>query len=62
MSETRAPIAASVLVVDDVADNRDLLIRRLNRLDIKQIDQATNGVEALPPSRPTTTILCCSTS
>ena len=41
------PSSAKVLVVDDVADNRDLLIRRLNRLDIKQIDQAENGVEAL---------------
>ena len=41
------PSSARILVVDDVADNRDLLIRRLNRLDIKQIDQATNGVEAL---------------
>ncbi len=41
------PSSAKVLVVDDVADNRDLLIRRLNRLDIKQIDQAENGIEAL---------------
>ena len=41
------PSSAKILVVDDVAENRDLLIRRLKRLDIKQIDQATNGVEAL---------------
>ena len=41
------PSAAKLLVVDDVPDNRDLLVRRLNRLDIKQIDQASNGVEAL---------------
>lgn len=41
------PSQARVLVVDDIAENRDLLVRRLNRLDIKQIDQATNGVEAL---------------
>ncbi len=41
------PSSAKVLVVDDVPDNRDLLVRRLNRLDIKQIDQASNGVEAL---------------
>jgi len=38
---------ARILVVDDVADNRDLLIRRLKRLDLTQIDQASNGVEAL---------------
>jgi sigma-B regulation protein RsbU (phosphoserine phosphatase) len=47
MSETRAPIAASVLVVDDVAENRDLLVRRLTRLGISDIEQATNGIEAL---------------
>jgi sigma-B regulation protein RsbU (phosphoserine phosphatase) len=41
------PSRARVLVVDDVSENRDLLVRRLNRLDIKQIDQAANGVEAL---------------
>ena len=41
------PSQARVLVVDDIAENRDLLVRRLNRLDIKQIDQAANGVEAL---------------
>ncbi len=42
-----APSRARVLVVDDVPENRDLLVRRLNRLDINQIDQASNGVEAL---------------
>ena len=47
MSETRAPNAASVLVVDDVAENRDLLVRRLTRLGITDIAQATNGIEAL---------------
>lgn len=47
MSETRAPTTASVLVVDDVAENRDLLVRRLNRLGITNVEQATNGVEAL---------------
>ncbi len=47
MSETRAPIAASVLVVDDVAENRDLLVRRLGRLGIADVEQATNGLEAL---------------
>ena len=57
-----SPSSAKVLVVDDVAENRDLLIRRLKRLGIKQIDQAANGVEALQPSTPTTTISCCSTS
>jgi phosphoserine phosphatase RsbU/P len=39
--------AAKILVVDDVAVNRDLLLRRLTRLGFAQIDQAANGVEAL---------------
>lgn len=39
--------AASVLVVDDVAENRDLLVRRLKRLGIANVEQANNGVEAL---------------
>ena len=57
------PSSARILVVDDVADNRDLLIRRLNRLDIKQIDQAANGVEALAGHRgQQTTTSSCSTS
>jgi sigma-B regulation protein RsbU (phosphoserine phosphatase) len=47
MSDTRVPIAASVLVVDDVAENRDLLVRRLTRLGIADIAQAANGLEAL---------------
>jgi sigma-B regulation protein RsbU (phosphoserine phosphatase) len=38
---------ARILVVDDVAENRDLLVRRLKRLGITAIDQATNGHEAL---------------
>src|SRR5450432_2622377 len=38
---------ARILVVDDVADNRDLLVRRLNRLDIRLIDQAADGIQAL---------------
>jgi sigma-B regulation protein RsbU (phosphoserine phosphatase) len=42
---------ARILVVDDVAENRDLLIRRLKRLDLTQIDQAVNGVEALAAIR-----------
>jgi sigma-B regulation protein RsbU (phosphoserine phosphatase) len=45
---------ASILVVDDVAENRDLLLRRLKRLGFNQIDQAANGIEALEAigSRP----------
>jgi sigma-B regulation protein RsbU (phosphoserine phosphatase) len=39
--------AAKILVVDDVAENRDLLVRRLKRLGFSAIDQATNGIEAL---------------
>ena len=42
---------ARILVVDDVAENRDLLIRRLNRLGMRQIDQAADGVEALAAIR-----------
>jgi sigma-B regulation protein RsbU (phosphoserine phosphatase) len=38
---------AKILVVDDVAENRDLLARRLQRLGFKAIDQAENGVQAL---------------
>jgi sigma-B regulation protein RsbU (phosphoserine phosphatase) len=38
---------AAVLVVDDVPENRDLLVRRLNRLGITEIEQAANGIEAL---------------
>jgi sigma-B regulation protein RsbU (phosphoserine phosphatase) len=39
--------SAAVLVVDDVAENRDLLVRRLKRLGIADVEQATNGIEAL---------------
>jgi len=39
--------SASVLVVDDVAENRDLLVRRLKRLGIADVEQAVNGVESL---------------
>jgi sigma-B regulation protein RsbU (phosphoserine phosphatase) len=38
---------ARILVVDDVAENRDLLLRRLKRLGLTDIDQAMNGLEAL---------------
>ncbi|GLK84745.1 PP2C family protein-serine/threonine phosphatase [Ancylobacter defluvii] len=38
---------AAILVVDDVAENRDLLARRLRRLGLNRIDEATNGNEAL---------------
>jgi len=38
---------AAVLVVDDVPENRDLLVRRLQRLGINDVEQAANGVEAL---------------
>ena len=41
------PASARVLVVDDVADNRDILVRRLGRLGIGSVEQATNGLEAL---------------
>lgn len=38
---------AAILVVDDVAENRDLLMRRLKRMGYSLIDEATNGHEAL---------------
>jgi sigma-B regulation protein RsbU (phosphoserine phosphatase) len=41
------PQTASVLVVDDIDENRDILERRLARLGIGSIEQATNGREAL---------------
>jgi phosphoserine phosphatase RsbU/P len=43
--------AASVLVVDDVAENRDLLVRRLKRLGIADVEQAVNGIDARSESR-----------
>jgi sigma-B regulation protein RsbU (phosphoserine phosphatase) len=41
------PQTAAVLVVDDVAENRDLLVRRLKRLGIGDVEEAENGVAAL---------------
>src|SRR5215470_12476820 len=41
------PQSASILVVDDIAENRDLLVRRLKRLGIADIEEAVNGVAAL---------------
>ena len=38
---------ASALVVDDVEENRDLLVRRLKRLGIMDIEQAADGRQAL---------------
>jgi phosphoserine phosphatase RsbU/P len=38
---------AHILVVDDIADNRDLLVRRLKRLGIEKIAEARDGSEAL---------------
>lgn len=40
-------VNANILVVDDIAENRDLLARRLMRMGFRQIDQAANGIEAL---------------
>ncbi len=47
MSTPVSERTARILVVDDVAENRDLLLRRLQRLGFKDIDQAANGNEAL---------------
>ncbi len=45
------PPNTRVLVVDDVAENRDLLVRRLTRLGCEKVTQAENGVEALAAIR-----------
>lgn len=39
--------AARLLVIDDNADNRDVLARRLKRLDLTQVAQAADGIEGL---------------
>jgi len=44
VSETHAP---RLLVVDDNADNRDVLTRRLRRLGYERVDTAEDGEEAL---------------
>jgi sigma-B regulation protein RsbU (phosphoserine phosphatase) len=36
-----------VLVVDDIAENRDILVRRLQRFGLIGIEQAANGLQAL---------------
>ncbi len=41
------PQTACVLIVDDIDENRDILERRLKRMGIASIEQATNGREAL---------------
>jgi sigma-B regulation protein RsbU (phosphoserine phosphatase) len=41
------PAHARVLVVDDIDENRDILVRRLRRLGVVHIEQAVNGREAL---------------
>jgi phosphoserine phosphatase RsbU/P len=45
--------SARVLVVDDVADNRDILTRRLARLGVNDILEAENGAIALDIIRAT---------
>jgi len=40
-----------LLVVDDVADNRDLLVRRLQRLGYRDVETAADGYEALEKNR-----------
>jgi serine phosphatase RsbU (regulator of sigma subunit) len=38
---------ARILVVDDIMDNREVLVRRLQRLQLTDVEQAADGVEAL---------------
>jgi phosphoserine phosphatase RsbU/P len=40
-----------LLVVDDIADNRDLLVRRLRRLGYAEVDTAEDGLDALEAIR-----------
>jgi serine phosphatase RsbU (regulator of sigma subunit) len=40
-----------LLVVDDIADNRDLLVRRLQRLGYHEVETANDGLEALEKNR-----------
>jgi len=42
---------AKILVVDDNPDNRDVLIRRLKRLELTNVAQAADGIEALDALR-----------
>ena len=42
VDHTRAPSTPRLLVVDDVADNRDLIIRRFQRRNY-QVDEADGG-------------------
>jgi serine phosphatase RsbU (regulator of sigma subunit) len=39
--------SARILVVDDIPDNRDVLVRRLQRLQLTNVEQAADGLEAL---------------
>lgn len=43
--------AAQILVVDDNADNRDVLARRLKRLSLTNVTEAADGIEALDALR-----------
>ena len=43
--------AARILVVDDNPDNRDVLVRRLKRLELTDVGQAADGIEALDALR-----------
>src|SRR5665213_4561217 len=47
LAETPDLSWASALVVDDVEENRDLLVRRLKRLGVGEIEQAVDGRQAL---------------
>jgi phosphoserine phosphatase RsbU/P len=51
-----------VLVVDDIAENRDIRVRRLQRFGIIGIEQAANGQQALEASGGAISTLFCSTS
>ncbi len=54
---------ASALVVDDIPENRDLLLRRLKRLGLRDIEEAADGREALDRlAERAFDPWCCSTS
>ena len=61
------PSVARLLVVDDVPENRDLLVRRLQRQGHSLIAIACDGIEALEAIRAAVATgnpfdACCSTS
>ena len=62
VSEPGSPLEASLLVVDDIDDNRFALTRRLAREGYKNVTTAVDGQQALELSIPNHSTSCSSTS